>query len=100
MGARPAGRKPRPSRHRQPRHHAAKHPVAQRRSARTATQKLVAARLKIARTHRSYVFASLGVLLMLASCALPRLEAPPAHRLALVATDFDNLPGWADDHVA
>jgi membrane-bound lytic murein transglycosylase A len=100
MGARHAGRKHRPSRHRQPRHHAGKHPVAKRRAARTAAQKLVAARLEIARTHRSFAFASVGVLLMLASCALPRVEVPPAHRLALVATDFADLPGWADDHVA
>ncbi len=100
MRARHAGRSHRPSRHRQPKHHAAKHPVAQRRAARAAATRLAAARRRIAETHRSFTFAAVGVLLMLSSCALPRVEAPPAHRLALVATDFDRLPGWDADHVA
>jgi membrane-bound lytic murein transglycosylase A len=104
MRARHAGRSHRPSRHRQPhhkaKHHVVKHPVAKRRAARVAAQKLALARLRIARSHRSFAFASVGVLLMLGSCALPRVEAPPAHRLALVATDFENLPGWGGDHIA
>src|SRR4051794_34695810 len=100
MGARQAGRKHRPSRHRPPRHHTVKHPVAKRRAARATAQRLVIARLRIAEKHRSFAFASLGVLLMLASCALPRVETPPAHRLALVATEFDALPGWSIDHIA
>lgn len=105
MGARHAGRKHRPSRHRQPKrqtakHHAVKHPVAKRRAARATAQRLALARLRIAQGHRSFTFASVGVMLMLASCALPRVEAPPAHRLALVATDFATLPGWNGDHVA
>src|SRR5438046_427348 len=95
-----AGRSHRPSRSRQPKRHTVKHPVAKRRATRATAQRLAVARLKIAQGHRSFTFASLGVLLMLGSCALPRVEAPPAHRLALVATDFDRLPGWSGDHVA
>jgi membrane-bound lytic murein transglycosylase A len=100
MRARHAGRKHRPSRHRQPKLHALKHPVAKRRSARATAQRLIGARKRIAESHRSFVFASVGVLLLLASCTLPRVEAPPVHRLALVATDFDTLPGWSADHIA
>jgi membrane-bound lytic murein transglycosylase A len=105
MVARQAGRGPRPARRNRPRrqllkHHAAKHPVAKRRATRAAAQRLIAARQRLAETHRSFAFASAGVLLLLASCAQPTVEAPPAHRLALVATDFDALPGWRADHVA
>jgi membrane-bound lytic murein transglycosylase A len=104
MRAGQAGRRHRPSRHRQPqqttKHHAVKHPVAKRRAARATAQKLALARRRIADSHRSFALASAGVLLMLGSCALPRIEPPPAHRLALVATDFDALPGWTGDHVA
>src|SRR5581483_11323412 len=108
MRARHAGRSDRPTRRRPPqrqpkqsaKHHAVKHPVAKRRNARAAAQKLALARLRIAQSHRSFTFASLGVLLMLGYCGLPREEAPPAHRLGLVATEFDQLPGWSGDHVA
>src|SRR5882724_4291475 len=100
MRARHAGRTHRPSRHRQPKRHTVKHPVAKRRAARTAAQRLAVVRLRIAESHRSFAFASIGVLLMLVSCAPPRVEAPPAHRLALVATDFETLPGWGADHIA
>jgi membrane-bound lytic murein transglycosylase A len=100
MQARHAGRGHRPSRHRPPRPHAAKHPVARRRAAHAAAQRLIAARVRLAERHRSFAFASVGFLLMLASCALPRVEAPPAHRLALVAADFADLPGWTGDHIS
>jgi membrane-bound lytic murein transglycosylase A len=44
--------------------------------------------------------ASLGVLLLLASCATPRLGVTPGHELALRAVDFADLPGWSQDHLS
>jgi membrane-bound lytic murein transglycosylase A len=49
---------------------------------------------------RSIAPASLGVLLLLASCATPRLGVKPSHELALRAVDFADLPGWNQDHLA
>lgn len=104
MRARHAGRTHRPSRHRspkrQPKHRAVKHPVAKRKAARAALAKLARARSQALQHHRSVAVASLGVLLLIASCAMPRVAAPPPHSLALVATDFAALPGWSVDHIA
>jgi len=82
-------------------HHQPKHPVAQRRAARAAAAAArVAAAQRALRGRRSLTLASLGVLLLLVSCALPRIGEAPGHSLALVATDFDSLPGFGADHLA
>jgi membrane-bound lytic murein transglycosylase A len=90
--------------HPQAKHPQAKHPVARRRNARASAvrlaQRALEARRKLLRGRRSLALASLGVLLMLASCATPRVGEAPPHSLALVATDFSALPGWESDHLA
>jgi membrane-bound lytic murein transglycosylase A len=49
---------------------------------------------------RSVALASLGILLLVASCATPRLGVTPSHELALRAVDFTDLPGWNQDHLS
>lgn len=90
-----------PGKAQQGKHHQPKHPVAQRRAARAAAAaaKLAAAKRALL-AHRSLSLASLGVLLLIASCALPRIGEAPTHSLALVATDFDSLPGFGADHLS
>src|SRR5438309_1186304 len=105
---RPAKRRNRP--HRPPgsphtgKHHAIKHPVAKQRTSRAATRAAAAgaaaARAALLRSRHSLALASLGVLMLLASCATPRIGETSRHSLALMVTDFDSLPGWNADHVA
>jgi membrane-bound lytic murein transglycosylase A len=49
---------------------------------------------------RSVGLASLGVLLLVGSCATPRLGVTPHHELALRAVSFSDLPGWNRDHLS
>jgi membrane-bound lytic murein transglycosylase A len=80
-------------------HKAVRHPVAKRRAARKAS-KLAALRALLQHGRHSLALASLGLLMMVASCATPRIGETPDHSLALVATDFDSLPGWNQDRLA
>lgn len=114
MEARHAGQQRRPGKRRsrphRPREHAKgtphkdkqrapKHPVAKRR-AKSAAPKASSFRQLIKRGRGSLALASLGLLLMVASCATPRVGETPDHSLALVATDFDSLPGWDRDRLS
>ena len=77
----------------------AKHAVAKRRAARKPSR--VATLRGLLRHGRgSLALASLGLLMMVASCATPRIGETPDHSLALVATDFDSLPGWDKDRLS
>ena len=76
-----------------------KHPVAKRRAARTAS-KAASLRKLLRQSRSSFALASLGLLMLVASCATPRIGESPSHSLALVATDFDSLPGWNSDRLS
>lgn len=76
-----------------------KHPVAKKRAARKAAQRATLRKLLHHGRH-SFALASLGLLMLVASCATPRIGGAPDHSLALVATDFDSLPGWERDNLA
>ncbi|WP_395015649.1 murein transglycosylase A [Dongia sp.] len=76
-----------------------KHPVAKKRAARKSAQ-LAALRKLLHHGRHSFTLASLGLLMLVASCATPRVGEAPDHSLALVATDFDSLPGWERDRLA
>jgi membrane-bound lytic murein transglycosylase A len=80
-------------------HRSVKHPVAKRRATRKAAQ-LAALRKLLRHGRHSFTLASLGLLMLVASCATPRVGEAPDHSLALVATDFDSLPGWERDRIA
>src|SRR4051812_19690971 len=69
---------------------------------RVGTKKATPSRLRAAliRGRHSLALASLGLLMLVASCATPRIGESPSHSLALVPTDFDSLPGWNSDHLA
>ena len=112
MQARPAGphRRPRKRRsqpHRAPGKSTAGKPAAvkpgapKRRPARPKA-KPQAAKLRnvLLRARHSLALASLGVLMLVASCATPRIGESPSHSLALVMTDFDSLPGWNNDRLS
>jgi len=80
-------------------HRSAKHPVAKRRAARKAAR-LASLRALLHHGRHSFTLASLGLLMLVWSCATPRIGEAPDHSLALVATDFDALPGWDRDSLA
>jgi len=80
-------------------HRSVKHPVAKRRAARKAAQ-LASLRALLHHGRHSFTLASLGLLMLVWSCATPRIGETPDHSLALVATDFDSLPGWDRDSLA
>jgi membrane-bound lytic murein transglycosylase A len=80
-------------------HRAVKHRLAKRRAA-PPVSKLAALRSLLRRGRGSLALASLGLLMMVASCATPRIGETPDHSLALVATDFESLPGWRSDRVS
>jgi membrane-bound lytic murein transglycosylase A len=115
MQARPAGTRRRPRKRRSRPHR----PVGKPASAKPASTKQPAAKqlgpkrrvvrakakpapLRAAwlRGRHSLALASLGVLMLLASCATPRIGESPSHSLALVSTDFDSLPGWKSDRLS
>ena len=78
-----------------------RHPIAKRRAAaRISASKLSTLRRLLRHGSSSFALASLGLLLMVASCATPRVGETPDHSLALVATDFDSLPGWEQDRLS
>jgi membrane-bound lytic murein transglycosylase A len=114
MQARQAGQHRRPGKRRsrphRPKEHAKgkahkssqkpiRRPVANRRAGRKPAPSRLAT-LRALLRHRSFALASLGLLMMVASCAMPRVGETPGHSLALVATDFDALPGWERDRLA
>jgi len=78
----------------------AKKPAAKRRKAPAIGRAAARLRIRLRRERNSLALASLGVLMLLASCATPRVAETPSHSLALVATDFAALPGWNADHLA
>ena len=77
-----------------------KKPAAKRRKAPAIGRAAARLRIRLRRERNSLALASLGVLMLLASCATPRVAETPSHSLALVATDFAALPGWNADHLA
>jgi len=109
MQARQAGQQRRPGKRRSRPHRpgtphkgkqrSVKHPVAKKRTARKAAQ-LASLRKLLHHGRHSFTLASLGLLMLVASCATPRIGETPDHSLALVATDFDSLPGWNQDRLA
>src|ERR1041384_7857108 len=109
MQAGQAGQQRRPRKRRSPtrrpgtphkgKHKAVKHPVAKRRAARKAAR-LATLKKLLSHGRHSFTLASFGLLMLVASCATPRVGETPDHSLALVATDFDSLPGWDQDRLA
>src|SRR5688572_13216464 len=106
MQARQAGQRRRPGKRRSRPHRPAGKPAANKQNAakkrvvRPKARTTAPIRAALLRGRRSFALASLGLLLMVASCATPRVGESPSHSLALVATDFDSLPGWHKDRVS
>jgi membrane-bound lytic murein transglycosylase A len=113
MQARPAGPHRRPRKRRSRPHRAPgkavgsskpaalKQAGAKRRPAQPKAKRQPAKlRNVLLRARHSLALASLGVLMLVASCATPRIGESPSHSLALVMTDFDSLPGWNADRLA
>jgi membrane-bound lytic murein transglycosylase A len=113
MQARQAGQRRRPGKRRNRPHRAPGKSVggskpaaltqatAKRRLApRKAKRQPAKLRNVLLRARHSLALASLGVLMLVASCATPRIGESPRHSLALVMTDFDSLPGWNSDRLA
>jgi membrane-bound lytic murein transglycosylase A len=109
MGARQAGQQRRQGKRRsRPQRPAGKAPVKAAGSKRAAAPRRPAApkakharlRAALIRGRHSLALASLGLLMLMASCATPRIGAPSSEALALVATDFNALPGWNSDRLS
>jgi membrane-bound lytic murein transglycosylase A len=105
MQARHAGQHRRPGKRRSRPHRPAGKPATSKPKAakkRVARPKAKRAPIRAAllRGRHSLALASLGLLMLVASCATPRVGESPSHDLALVATDFESLPGWNTDRVS
>jgi membrane-bound lytic murein transglycosylase A len=110
MQARHAGQHRRPGKRRSHPHRPAGKPATKqaatkqkptkRRPARPKAKQVSPLRAILLRGRHSLALASLGLLMMVASCATPRVGESPDHSLALVATDFASLPGWNKDRVS
>jgi membrane-bound lytic murein transglycosylase A len=105
MQARHAGQNRRPGKRRSRPHRPAgksapKKTATKRRVARPKAKPAAPLRAILLRGRHSFALASLGLLMLVASCATPRVGESPSHDLALVATDFESLPGWNNDRVS